>query len=56
MTSELSSVLDPLIARVSELSDSELQAFADVLERGLIHFLVEQQMRTSASVSPLRAV
>ena len=32
MTSELSSVLNPLIARVSELSDGELQAFADVLD------------------------
>ncbi len=56
MTAELAAVLDPLISRVSEIPDDELQAFADVLERGLIHFLVEQQMRFSASVSPLRAV
>ncbi len=56
MTAELSAVLDPLISRVSEIQDDELQAVAEVLERGLIHFLVEQQMRASASVSPLRAV
>lgn len=56
MTAALSAVLDPLISTVSEIPDGDLQAYADVLERGLIHVLVEQQMRSSASVSPLRAV
>ena len=56
MTAELTAALDPIIAGVSEIPDAELQGVADVLERGLIHLLVEQQMRVSASVSPLRSV
>ena len=56
MTAALSAALDPVISGVSEIPDDELQEYAGVLERGLIHVLVEQQMRSSASVSPLRAV
>lgn len=52
----IAEALDPFIASVSEMSDDELQECADNVERALIHFLVEQQMRLSASVSPLRAV
>lgn len=56
MTASLAAALNPLISSVSEIPDDELQAYAEVLERGLIHFLVEQQMRANASVSPLRIV
>ena len=52
----IAEALDPFVARVSEMPDDELQDCADNVERALIHFLVEQQMRASASVSPLRAV
>lgn len=52
----MSDALEPFIGRVSEMPDDELQDCADNVERALIHFLVEQQMRLSASVSPLRVV
>lgn len=52
----IAEALEPFIGSVSEMRDDELQDCADNVERALIHFLVEQQMRASASVSPLRAV
>ena len=52
---ELTSIFDRYIEQVSELSDNELAGLAEVTERALIHFLVEQQMRVN-SVSPLRIV
>lgn len=55
MIKELSRLFDRYIEKVSELSDDELAALAEVTERALIHFLVEQQMRVN-SVSPLRIV
>lgn len=55
MILDLSRILDSYISRVSEIDDNELAQCAELLERGLIHFLVEQQMRAN-SVSPLRLV
>ena len=52
---ELTHLFDRYIEKVSELPDDELAALAEVTERALIHFLVEQQMRAN-SVSPLRIV
>lgn len=52
----IADALDPFVSSVSEMPDEELQDCVDNAERALIHFLVEQQMRQSASVSPLRAV
>jgi len=42
---ELSSCLDGYVARVSELSDPQLQEASDIIERALVHFLVEQHLR-----------
>lgn len=52
----IADALDPFISRVSEMPDGELRECAEYAERALIHFLLEQHLRVSASVSPLRVV
>lgn len=54
--SDLSSALDSYVTRVGEMSDDELMESSVLVERALVHMLVEQQLRLTASVSPLRAV
>lgn len=54
--SDLAATLDSYITRVGEMSDAELLEAAVLIERALVHVLVEQQLRLNASVSPLRAV
>ena len=55
MTVPLSEFLDSQVASVSQLCDDDLRACSDLLERALIHFLVEHQMR-EPGVSPLRVL
>lgn len=45
MIKDLSDSLDKVIWHVSELSDERLQEISDVIERALVHCLVEQNMR-----------
>jgi len=53
---DLSKFLDKQINRVGEMTDEELMDVSLVIERALIHMLVEQQLRVNASVSHLKAV
>ena len=48
--------LDVVIRMLGETSQVELDRLCEVLERGLVHALVEQQLRESRGVSGLRAV
>ena len=48
--------MDVVIRRLGETSQVELDRLCEVLERGLVHALVEQQLRESRGVSGLRAV
>jgi hypothetical protein len=50
---DLSRELDNAVAHVSELSDTDLQRCSDLIERALVHFLVEQNMRSGVSASVL---
>jgi len=43
--STLSDIIDVHVAQVSELSDEQLQECCDIIERALVHFLVEQHLR-----------
>jgi hypothetical protein len=52
----LSRDLDRLIRVVGEMGQTELDTLEGVLERGLIHVMVEQQMRKHSGVSALRPV
>lgn len=45
MIAGLSNTLDVYVAQVSEMSDTQLQECSDVIERALVHFLVEQHLR-----------
>jgi hypothetical protein len=42
---DLSNTLDAYVARVSEMSGPQLQECSDIIERALVHFLVEQHLR-----------
>ena len=54
--SDLASTLDDYVTRVGEMPDDELMESSVLVERALVHMLVEQQLRVSASVSQLRVV
>ena len=43
---DLSKSLDSFLALVSGMSDSQLQECSDIIERALVHFLVEQHLRS----------
>ena len=46
MSPDFSRELSNTIKRVSEMSDKELQETSDIIERALVHFLVEQHLRS----------
>ena len=48
--------IDECVHRVGEMNPAELEAAVQVLERGLIHVMVEQHLREAESVSRLRPV
>ena len=54
--SDLASTLDSYVTRVGEMPDEELMESSLLVERALVHMLVEQQLRVNASVSYLRSV
>lgn len=59
MSPEISSLtrdLNRLIRVVGEMKQQELDALESVLERGLIHVMVERQLREHSGVSALRSV
>lgn len=45
MIADLANTLDSYVSRVSEMSDAQLQECSDIIERALVHFLVEQHLR-----------
>lgn len=53
---DLVDVIDRYVHRVGELNAAELEAAVLILERGLIHVMVEQHLREAESVSRLRPV
>lgn len=53
---DLAATLDACVTRVGEMPDDELMESSLLVERALVHMLVEQQLRMNASVSHLRAV
>ena len=53
---DLASTLDACVTRVGEMPDEELMESSLLVERALVHMLVEQQLRVNASVSHLRVV
>ena len=53
---DLTQTLDSYVNRVGEMTDDELMESSLLVERALVHMLVEQQLRMNASVSPLRAI
>lgn len=48
--------IDECVHQVGEMSAAELEAAVLILERGLIHVMVEQHLREAESVSRLRPV
>jgi len=48
--------IDECVHQVGEMSAAELEAAVLILERGLIHVMVEQHLRGAESVSRLRPV
>lgn len=48
--------MDVVIRVLGETSQAELSRLSLVLERGLVHVLVEQELRDAQGVSGLRAV
>jgi hypothetical protein len=52
----LSRDLDRLIRVVGEMKQADLDTLEGVLERGLIHVMVERQLRVHTGVSALRPV
>lgn len=48
--------IDDCVHRVGEMNAAELEAAVQILERGLIHVMVEQHLREAESVSRLRPV
>lgn len=48
--------LNRLIRVVGEMRQDDLDALENVLERGLIHVMVERQLREHTGVSALRPV
>jgi len=52
----LSRDLDRLIRVVGEMKQTDLDTLEGVLERGLIHVMVERQLREHTGVSALRTV
>lgn len=45
MIADLADTLDAYVGHVSEMSDAQLQECSDIIERALVHFLVEQHLR-----------
>lgn len=53
---DLLDAVDRCVHQVGEMSLAELDAALQILERGLIHVMVEQHLRENEGVSRLRAV
>lgn len=53
---DLVDAIDNCVHQVGEMNTAELQAALLILERGLIHVMVEQHLREAESVSRLRPV
>jgi hypothetical protein len=59
LSPEISSLkrdLNRLIRVVGEMKQQDLDTLENVLERGLIHVMVERQLREHSGVSALRSV
>ena len=53
---DLLDAVDHCIHQVGEMSLAELDAAVQILERGMIHVMIEQHLREHEGVSHLRAV
>jgi len=53
---DLTDTIDSYVHKVGEMTLVELDHAVEILERGLIHVLVEQHLRAHEGVSRLRAV
>lgn len=53
---DLALVVDSCVHHVGEMSIADLDAAIQVLERGLIHVMVERSLRENDGVSRLHAV
>lgn len=53
---DLVDAVDSCVHRVGEMSLAELDAALQILERGLIHVMIEQHLRENEGVSRLRAI
>lgn len=53
---DLVDAVDACVHRVGEMNPAELEAAVQILERGMIHVMIEQHLRDHEGVSRLRAV
>jgi hypothetical protein len=53
---DLTDAIDDYVHRVGEMTLTELNDAVQILERGLIHVMLEQHLRVHEGVSHLRAV